>query len=207
MTLFALICLSGIALAGALWAAFRSHVLHAIIGLAFSINGVAGIFIYLGSPYLAAMILFVYIGGISVAMLFAMMLSVSMSRRIHMDPRRVIPAVIVALAFAGSVGPLIAKTSFAEHAGHPESMWKVEQIGHGFLQEYNVAFELLALVLLLAIVAAVAVAKKDETVIEVRDGEDAEGDDPSKFAAALDVPSKAGVGGPVIDARTQKESH
>ncbi|MGA1199365.1 MAG: NADH-quinone oxidoreductase subunit J, partial [Candidatus Latescibacterota bacterium] len=42
-----------------------------------------------------------------------------------------------------------------------EEAWSVGQIGHALLTTYNLVFEALSLVLLLAIIGAILIARKD----------------------------------------------
>ena len=72
---------AGLVLLGGLLAAFAGQVLYAIIGLGVALLGLSGVFLFLGSPFVAAMQLLIYIGGITVAIVFAMMLSISMAVR------------------------------------------------------------------------------------------------------------------------------
>ena len=51
-------------------AAFSRQILYAIIGLGISLLGLAGLFLNLGSPFVAAMQVLIYIGGITVAIVF-----------------------------------------------------------------------------------------------------------------------------------------
>ena len=68
-------------LIGGFIAAFSRPILYAIIGLGISLLGLAGLFLNLGSAFVAAMQVLIYIGGITVAIVFAMMLSIAMSIR------------------------------------------------------------------------------------------------------------------------------
>ena len=52
-----------------------SLIFHNVLGLAVSLFGVAGIFIYLNSPFLAMMEILIYVGAICIAICFAIMLS------------------------------------------------------------------------------------------------------------------------------------
>jgi NADH-quinone oxidoreductase subunit J len=150
-----------LAVAGAVAVATVRHVLQSIIALGVCLFGLAGIFLYLGSPFVAAMQVLIYIGGISVAMVFAMMLSVSMARKVPLDGKKLLLAGVVALLFFVGVAPVIANASFPEAAALPADAWSVEKIGKAFVGPFNVVFEMLSLVLLVAIIGAILVAKKD----------------------------------------------
>ncbi|NIQ92719.1 MAG: NADH-quinone oxidoreductase subunit J, partial [Deltaproteobacteria bacterium] len=58
-------------LTGALIAVFPRNILYNVLGLIVSLTGVAGIFVYLGSPFIALMQLLIYVGAICISIIFA----------------------------------------------------------------------------------------------------------------------------------------
>ena len=146
-------------------AAFSRQVLYAIIGLGISLLGLAGLFLTLGSPFVAAMQVLIYIGGITVAIVFAMMLSIAMSvRPPNPDVRKSLFAVACAVVFFVAVISVIRDTSFRQVAAPAsEKAWSVGALGHALLTHYNLVFETLSLVLLLAIIGAILIARKEKT--------------------------------------------
>ncbi len=162
LELLAIAAFALLAAGGALYAAFVRHTLHCIIGLGVTLFGVAGIFLYLGSPFVAAMQILIYIGGVSVAMVFALMLSVSLASRVEHSRWKVVGAILAAGFFFTSMAALITSTDFPlREEPLPPDAWAVTEIGHAFLTTYNVVFIGLSLTLLLAILAAVLVAGKE----------------------------------------------
>jgi NADH:ubiquinone oxidoreductase subunit 6 (subunit J) len=149
-------------LLGGLMAAFARQVLYNIIGLGVSLLGLAGLFLNLGSPFVAAMQILIYIGGITVAIVFAMMLSIAMSLlppAPNMSKR--IFAILAGILFFITLMPIITGTHFDIVTPASEEAWSVGQIGHALLTTYNLVFEALSLVLLLAIIGAILIARKD----------------------------------------------
>ena len=152
-------------LIGGCLAAFSRQVLYAIIGLGISLLGLAGLFLSLGSPFVAAMQVLIYIGGITVAIVFAMMLSIAMSvRPPDPDVRKSLFAIVCAALFFASITALIRDTPFPQVAAPAsEKAWSVGALGHALLTHYNLVFETLSLILLLAIVGAILIARKEKT--------------------------------------------
>lgn len=146
---------------GALFAVSVRNVLHAIFGLAVSLLGVAGMFLVLGSPFVAAMEVLIYVGGISVAMIFAVMLSTVVLRRPD-GARRQVLAAAVAFAFFIAVALVIVNTDLGSEAHTAPEAWSVAAIGEDLLTHYNVVFELLSVVLLTAIVGAIVISRRDQ---------------------------------------------
>ncbi len=151
-----------LALAGGLMAALSRHILYNIIGLGISLFGLAGLFLQLGSPFVAAMQLLIYIGGIVVAIVFAMMLSMAMT----LNPPSRHP-LKTGLAAAGSIlflvglTLLLRQTNFVVLPSAAESAWAVSRLGQALLDHYNLVFETLSVVLLLAIIGAILIARRE----------------------------------------------
>lgn len=153
--------LMALCIAGAFIAVSVRNVLHAVFGLAIALLAVGGMFLYLGSPFVAAMEVLIYVGGISVAMVFAVMLSQAISSLDEGEgwARRVLGG-IPALAFLCMIVPIITGMEVKTPVEMPEAAWSVEAIGHALLTRYNLVFELLSVVLLLAILGAIAIAQR-----------------------------------------------
>ena len=154
----------GLVLVGGVMAAWMRHILYAIIGLGISLFGLAGLFLNLGSPFVAAMQILIYIGGIVVAIIFAMMLSIAMTvQPLERNRGKVWSAGICAGAFFGGVAWLLGRVEFEVTPPAAAESWELAQLGHALLNRYNLVFETLSLVLLLAIIGAILIAKQERT--------------------------------------------
>lgn len=147
--------------AGALLAVLQGNIVRAIFGLAVALVGVALAFLALGSPFVAAMEVLIYIGGITVAMVFAVMLS-SAGRKEPQSPvvRRVAAAFAAVLFFAGVAWVIVGSEFAPLPEPAPAEAWSVREIGRNLIDRFNVVFELLSIVLLLAIIGAIRIAKQ-----------------------------------------------
>jgi NADH:ubiquinone oxidoreductase subunit 6 (subunit J) len=154
-----------LAVCGAVMAVGLRNILHAIFGLALSLLAIAGLFLMLGSPFLAAMEILIYVGGITVAMIFAIMLSTVMAPEERSGLRHGL-VLVATLLFATSVALAISQTTFPQRPSIPEDAWHVKRLGEGLLNSYNVAFEVLSVVLLLAIVGAIVISRRLREVSE-----------------------------------------
>lgn len=153
---------AALVLAGAVTAAWQRHILYAIIGLGVSLFGLAGLFLYLGSPFVAAMQLLIYIGGITVAIVFAMMLSIAMT--VAPQPRNRAKAVFAAVCTAAlglGLYRALAATQLPVRAPAPREAWSVANLGHALLEHYNLVFETLSVVLLLAVIGAILISRQE----------------------------------------------
>jgi len=155
---FATVLFMSMTLGGALLAVSLKNILHAIFGLAVALLGVAGLFLLLGSPFVAVMEVLIYVGGISVAMIFAVMLSTVVARQQREPAGRRILAALAALVFFGGVAIVVTDSELPAEplaAGGGD----VHRIGVALLNEYNVVFEALSVALLLAIIGAIVIAR------------------------------------------------
>lgn len=150
--------------AGALLSVAQRNIVRSIFGLAIALLGVALAFLVLGSPFVAAMEVLIYIGGITVAMVFAVMLSSAGRLETEASVARRVIAAILALAFFSAIALVITSAEFASAPEMPAAIaaerWSVEELGRNLIDRFNVVFELLSIVLLVAILGAVTIASR-----------------------------------------------
>ncbi len=148
----------GFTVSGAAIAVFPRNILYNVLGLALALSGIAGFYLFLGSFFIALMQLLIYVGAVCIAIVFAIMLS----RPLHLEtPKRAVPK--VALALASSAVFFVAAASVALRtewvpASERTTAWSVETIGHMLLTKYELVFEVISLVLLVAIIGAIVTA-------------------------------------------------
>lgn len=148
----------GLTVAGAALAVFPRNILYNVLGLAFALAGVGGFYLFLGSFFIAMMQLLIYVGAICIAIVFAIMLS----RPLHLEvPQRRVPKVALAslasLIFLAAMAGVIVKTKWIP-AVERSTDWSVETIGHLLLTRYDLVFEVISVVLLVAIIGAILTA-------------------------------------------------
>jgi len=150
--------LVGLTFAGAAIAVFPRNILHNVLGLALALAGVGGFYLFLGSFFIALMQLLIYVGAITIAIVFAIM----MSRPLHLEvPKRAVPKVAMAavasfIFFAAILG-VVFRTAWTP-AAERGTDWSVEILGHLLLTRYDLVFEVISLVLLVAIIGAIVTA-------------------------------------------------
>ena len=148
---------------GALVITAKSTV-HSVLFLVADFLCVAALYVTLRAPFLAVIQVMVYAGGIVVLYLFVVML-VNLKRppEAHSDPRRLSRlgvvmgvAVLAELAAIFAVG--WAKPSGVEGTLSPQN---VEQIGRALYTDYLIPFELASFLLLVAMIGAIILAKRE----------------------------------------------
>jgi NADH:ubiquinone oxidoreductase subunit 6 (subunit J) len=148
--------MTAVALAGAVVVVFTRDVVRLVLGLAGFLLAVAGLYLYFGSPFLAVAQVFVYVGGVLVLMLLALMLLTRDSTgRLELGWRFDIGAASVSVAlFAFLVWMLNGVTPAAPAAAAGSS---TDALATVLLGPMLSAFELVGVLLLTALVAVLTI--------------------------------------------------
>lgn len=157
LTLF--VVFGAIAAAGALYAVLTRSLLRAIIALGAFLTAVAGEFYLLAADFLAVVQIFVYVGGIVVLMLFALMLSTSGVRHPLAGIDR--PGLGAVLAYAVGGGLLWAtwSTELPDAASLPADA--AASLGRALIEGQLWPFEVVGVILLASVVAALSIVRRE----------------------------------------------
>jgi NADH-quinone oxidoreductase subunit J len=151
----------GLIFTGALIAVLSTRLVRCISGLAVCFTGVAGAYYFLLSPFLAMMQMLIYVGAVSILIAFAIMMA-SPEHGETKSPK--------GSALAGPLGVAVGGLMFAALSLLGlKTDWKVfprqgsgdmEAMGKALLTSHSMVFELVSLVLLIAIIGALVVARR-----------------------------------------------
>jgi NADH-quinone oxidoreductase subunit J len=148
----------GCTLVGALFAVLPKNIVHNVMGLALSMFGVTGIYLYLGSQFLAMMQLLIYVGAICVTYIFAIMLSPPLQMEF---PKRKAAKLLSALLVSGvtfiAMVLMILNLKWTP-VNQATRDFSVATLGRLLLSRYFLVFELISLLLAIAIVGAIMIA-------------------------------------------------
>jgi NADH-quinone oxidoreductase subunit J len=141
--------------------AFSSNIIYSAFSLLGTFMGVAGLYIFLGADFVAAAQVLIYVGGILVLILFAVMLThritdVAITNRTAGR----IPAVIIVGVLLYLLGQAIKETPWVK-AKEVLYAPTTAKIGDLFLEQYLLPFELASLILLAAMIGAVVLSRKE----------------------------------------------
>ena len=146
-------------LAGAVLAVTLRKVFHNLLGFGLSTLGVAGVTLMLGSEFVALMQLLIFLGGIAIAMIFAVMMSTP--REQSEEPRTmaaVVPALVVGVM--GVVCWMMLSATFPRAVPYSAEAWSVPKLGFLLLTDFELPFEAISILLLGAIIGSVLVARR-----------------------------------------------
>lgn len=150
-----------IAVGGALFMLNLRKVVHMVVALAFTFLSIAGLFVLLEAEFLAVAQVLIYGGAVTIIMLFGIMLTRHDDRD---ETRRVghkVLAGLVSILFFLGVIFLINSVAWPEAAGEPLFTENTGQIGIQLFSKYVIPFELTSILLLVALVGAVILAKHE----------------------------------------------
>lgn len=124
-------------------------------------GALAGLYVLLGSPILAATQVLVYIGAISVLVLFAIMLTQTKA-----GPARLVfqtqwwAAAIAALGVVAVVIVVVASTAWSAEAVRLAS--RTDDVARLLFDEYTLPFEAVSVLLLAAVIGGIFLAKRED---------------------------------------------
>jgi NADH-quinone oxidoreductase subunit J len=152
-----------ITLLGAFLAVWLKNVFHNALALILCLFGVASLFIFLNAEFLAVIEVIIYIGAISVAIIFAIMLSKPwFHQSLPRNRVKVFRAVIASALLFGGLLELLRRTQWPV-ADPATGDFSMKAIGRSLLTAYALPFETVSLVLLIAIIGALVVSSSRES--------------------------------------------
>jgi len=151
---------------GALIAAVTARIIRSVCGLAICCIGLAGLYYFLHSPFLALMEILIYVGAVCVTIVFAVMLAETDEpvREEKLGSTLLWGgfALVVSAAIFWGLWRLGTRQDWTAPVTRVNDD-SVSAIGKSLLTTYSMAFELISLALLVAIIGALAVARTGRT--------------------------------------------
>ncbi|MBP6963151.1 MAG: NADH-quinone oxidoreductase subunit J [Armatimonadetes bacterium] len=138
------------------------NIFHSLLFLALAFLGIAGIYLFLAADFIAVAQVLIYVGAIVILMMFALMLT---HRVMTTDLRQTLGNWIWAAAVSAWVLIVLVRLVVLHPWGvgnMPGKAPTTATIGVELLTRYLLPFELASIVLLVAIVGAIVLAKEDK---------------------------------------------
>ncbi len=157
-----------ITLASAGVVVFSKNIIHSAFALLFTFFGVAGLYILLSADFLAITQILIYVGGILVLLVFGVMLT---NRVINVDLKtgtlQTFPATMIVAAVAGLLCGVFYITDWKIIPINSEPLASTtEGLGTMFMTTYLLPFEIGSVVLLVALVGAAMISRKEKVTQE-----------------------------------------
>ena len=137
------------------------NIIHCAVAMMICFGSLAGMYVLLGAPIVAAAQVLIYLGAISVLILFAIMLTQAGDATVPAPYHRQMPvAIVVALGILGLVGWAVMQTDWGGAA--EVAVASVDALATALFTTYALPFEIISLLLLVAIIGAIYLARRPE---------------------------------------------
>jgi len=165
ITDFLFFAFAGVVIASALGVVASKNPVHSVLFLVLTFFSCSAIWLMLEAEFLAITLVLVYVGAVMVLFLFVvMMLDINVAKMregfVSYLPVGIVFAVLmlaVMVYVVGPVGPDVMGTAALDSAvTHAADYSNTEALGEVLYTDYVLAFEIAAVILLVAIVAAIA---------------------------------------------------
>jgi NADH-quinone oxidoreductase subunit J len=137
------------------------NIFHCAVFLVLCFFGVAGVYVLLSAEFLAAVQVLIYVGAITILMIFAIMLTAKLySAKIRQSNEQVVPGIIIVAALLVATIFTLSRTAWKLSSQVPDVQSTVG-IGRLLLTKYVLPFEVVSVVLLTALIGAIVIARKE----------------------------------------------
>jgi NADH-quinone oxidoreductase subunit J len=159
-------------LAGAVGVVGTRNIVHAALFLLVSLLGVAGIYVLVFAEFLALVQILIYGGAIIIVILFALMLT--RLREFHgrmENPQWPLAAVAALVLFGVIAAALVSRSIPADLAASGPG---IRELGQTLFTQWAIPFEVASVLLLVALIGAIVIARTGGTESEGTEAEGAE---------------------------------
>ena len=152
---------AGFTIISAFGVAFSPNIVYSAFALMGAFVGVAGLYVFLAADFVAVVQILIYVGGVLVLTIFAVMLTHRISD-VRISNRSVgkIPSLLAVIVIGFAMGTAILRANW-HRVPLKEAESTIAMIGNSFLSEYLLPFELASVVLLAALIGAVVLSRKE----------------------------------------------
>ena len=135
-----------------------SNIVHAVYALCLTLVGVAGLYVLLMAELLAVVQIMLYAGGVVILLVFGVMMTNRIrGEKMTSGSKNVAVGALISIGLFSVLVYLINQATFKFTTAPGQD--QIRKIGISFFSEHVVAFELIAFVLLVALVGAAYLAK------------------------------------------------
>ncbi|WP_127581118.1 NADH-quinone oxidoreductase subunit J [Paenibacillus koleovorans] len=150
------------AIGGAIFMISFTKVVHMVVAIASSFISLAGLYVLLNAEFLAFVQVLVYAGAISILMIFGIMMTQHKGE--EEEPKRMAHQVLLVLGTLGLFGIIfyaVQSVEFPTSDVEPVADNTLE-IGKLLFNQYVIPFELVSVLLTVAFIGAIVLAKREE---------------------------------------------
>ncbi len=151
-----------LAIGGAIYMISFTKVVHMVMALSLTFISLAGLYVILNAEFIAFVQVLIYSGAITILMIFGIMMTRHQGE--EQKPKRPAHNILTAVGALGLLGILfyaIQKSSLPSGEYVPVEKNTME-IGQRLFNEYAIPFEIMSVLLTVAFIGAIVIAKREE---------------------------------------------
>jgi NADH:ubiquinone oxidoreductase subunit 6 (subunit J) len=156
--------ISFVAVVAALFVVTVRNIFHSALCLILAFFALAGLFILLEAEFVAVAQVLIYVGAITILILFGIMLTHRLTDKgVRQASEGRFISLIVVLVLGALISIVLRATRFpvsSEEVAHPA----IPYLGKLLMTQYLWPFEVVSVLLLVALVGAIVIAAKDEVI-------------------------------------------
>jgi NADH-quinone oxidoreductase subunit J len=153
--------LAAVMLGSALLVVTLRDIIRCGLALVVAFAALAGLYVMLGAPFVAAAQVIVYIGAIAVLILFAVMLTQAKNAPVRLVfQTQAIPALVLAIVLAVIVALTVTATDWGDVGGRVATA--TDALARLLFNQYILPFEIVSVLLLAAVIGGVFLAKRED---------------------------------------------
>ena len=162
MNLLIFYVLAIMAAVSALMVVTLRNIFHSALFLVLTFFSIAGIYLLLGAEFLAGVQVLIYVGAITILMIFAIMLTYHLgARNIHQVNEQKGPATLIVFLFFLLSLATVLYTAWPM-SGQQLPDRNTYELGRQLLSVYVIPFEVVSIVLLVALIGAIVISRRDK---------------------------------------------
>jgi NADH-quinone oxidoreductase subunit J len=148
-------------LGSALMVVTLRNIFHCALFLVLCLFSIAGIYILLEAEFIAAVQVLIYVGAVTILMIFAVMLTHQLTgktiRQVNDQP---VPAFLIVLSLLILTLLALSKTAW-EVASSSGVSPSATELGRALMTFYVLPFEIVSVVLLVALIGAIVISRRE----------------------------------------------
>ena len=139
--------------------AFSRNILYSAFLLLGTLAGAAGLYLFIGADFVGIAQILIYVGGILVLLLFAVLLTNKIGEvKLSNSSIGLASGLPIMMLVVGVLAYLATETPWPETEA--VSTPTTQRLGDAFLREYLLPFELASVILLMALIGAMVIARR-----------------------------------------------
>ena len=156
--------LAGVIFISSIMVVSLKNIFHCALFLILCLFSIAGIYILLNAEFLAAAQVLIYVGAVSILIIFAIMLTSDLgSKQIIQTNKNAFIAFFVCLMFALAIIQVVRHSSVWQAAQAALPSENALAIGKLLMTKYMLPFEVVSVLMLAALIGAVVLAREENS--------------------------------------------